>query len=155
MISPVNEQICKDNKEDGPTIRRFISDSEVNSVLPAGHIVGVEYDYSNQSKIENYWVIFLGITVFQVYPSRAHNYWHRNPPFSGGEFCFLVEPSRLLDDLEDTVLLQGQKHFILEFEDDVLEIICDKLIFGESEFTYKRLIENSPDVKNKSIVGRF
>ncbi|MBU6953444.1 hypothetical protein [Hahella sp. HN01] len=155
MISPVPNQLCKESREDGPTLRRFIIDTELKKLGSVGHTIGVEYEYSNEDYSLSYWVIFFGITVYQCYPSRVHDYWHRMPPFSEAGFCFVSDPSDLIRKLEESSVIQGQKHYILEFEDDVIEVVCDRLVFGEGEFKVENFVAANTNIHLHNIVGRF
>ena len=118
----------------GPTLRRWIHDRDL--VLPGsdggrgqlpGRIKGAEYDSS--------WVVFRGMQVTQIVPEEVHSYWF---------FGLLPENSKRTGAYEviDSAWkasfhprhLASQRHFVLVFYDDLVEVLCRELVFGSGAF---------------------
>ena len=87
------------------------------------------------------WVIFHGLQVIQLVPEEVHSYWHSaayEPGTRSGvwevvdsDWLAGFNPSHLADN----------KHFILEFYDDLVEVIARDLIFGRGQFSIDRVVD--------------
>lgn len=133
----------------GPEILRFIYDRDrivpgtfTDRVQPPGNITGVEYVWFERPTPS--WVIFEGLQVVQIVPEEVCSYWSHIkgevPPkgFSG------------ITEIRDSPWkagfsqrhLQDARHFVLEFYDDIIEVLCKALVFGCGAFR----IEQNPEL---------
>jgi len=114
----------------GPALTRWIYDREM--VLPStdrgrtglrGHPIGAEHDMG--------WVVFQGLQVLQSVPEEVHSYWFESLLPSGTKHTGLYE---VLNSTWKASFnqrhLASQRHFILAFYDEVLEVLCRSLVFG-------------------------
>jgi hypothetical protein len=86
------------------------------------------------------WVVFHGLQVIQVVPEEVHSYWHSTVyepgtrtgvwEVIGSEWLASFNPRHLAN----------HKHFVLEFYDDLVEVVARELIFGHDEFSIDRVI---------------
>jgi hypothetical protein len=120
----------------GPSLDRFLHDREriapgtfTDRARPPGNITGAEYDAGFA------WVIFDGLQVIQVVPEEVHSYWFF------GEAFLRVPLSGVFEVLESEWMesfkprhLSGHRHFILVFYDQLVEVICQRLVFGRGRF---------------------
>ena len=85
------------------------------------------------------WVVFHGLQVIQVAPEDVHSYWHyaehKSGPRSGASE--VVESDWLAG--FNARHLANHRHFILEFYDELVEVIARDLIFGRGEFSIDRV----------------
>jgi hypothetical protein len=136
----------------GPTRTRWITQAALclpetlsQMDIPLDDIVGAQYEaYSAQA--DTYcgpaWVIFSGIQVFLTVPEEVHSYWHRDlidpgRPYTGvwqvseSTWMQLFHPRHLGD----------HHHFIIEFYDEIVEVICRNLVFGQGTFAIEEVVE--------------
>ena len=86
------------------------------------------------------WVVFHGLQVIQIVPEEVHSYWHRpssEPSTRSG--VWEVVGSDWLASFNPRHL-ENHKHFVLEFYDDLVEVIARDLIFGHGEFSIDRVV---------------
>jgi hypothetical protein len=133
----------------GPEIRRFIHDRDrivagtfTDRAQPPANITGVEYYWFERPDLS--WVVFEGMQVIQVVPEEVCSYWFHvegqdyRRGFSG------------ITEIHDSAWkagfaqrhLDGIRHFVLEFYDDIVEVLCKSLAFGTGEFR----IESHPEL---------
>lgn len=135
----------------GPTLRRFILDEDL--LLPgsnagfaelSGKPCGAVYDTYAKGPQGTHFVIFHGLQVFQSVPHEVHSYWHCEG-YSGGPHVgvFQIEASEWLASF-DRRHLAHHSHFVLEWYDDIVEVICRELIFGEGDFELSRVLPTEP-----------
>lgn len=87
------------------------------------------------------WVVFHGLQVIQIVPEEVHSYWHSEvyePGTRSG--AWEVVDSAWLASFSPRHLT-GHKHFVLEFYDDLVEVIARGLIFGRGEFSIDQVVE--------------
>ena len=121
----------------GESLLRWICDADILFPEPEvtdpfgpieGSIEGAQY-YGG-------WVLFYGLQVIEIVPEEVHSYWHRdfvhgNPKETG---IWEIEESDWIKTF-NPLHLANHKHFVLEFYDDIVEVICRDLIFGEGTFS--------------------
>ncbi|MFK7998586.1 MAG: hypothetical protein AB8H86_03275 [Polyangiales bacterium] len=115
----------------GPILRRWLwsedlllpDSSEGFQTLPK-RCVGAQSEYG--------WVVFHGVQVLQSVPEEVHSYWHRALTEEGGA-AWRVESSTWLASFDQRHLAKCG-HYILEFYDHIVEVICEELIIGKGEF---------------------
>lgn len=84
------------------------------------------------------WVVFHGLQVIQIVPEEVHSYWHlcESGTQSGAWEVLDSDWSAGFNPRH----LANHRHFILEFYDDLVEVIARDLIFGHGEFSIDRVI---------------
>jgi hypothetical protein len=88
------------------------------------------------------WVVFHGLQVIQVVPEEVHSYWHCGASEAGARSgAWEVVDSDWLTGFNPGHLA-NHKNFILEFYDDLVEVIARDLIFGRGEFSIDRVVAN-------------
>jgi hypothetical protein len=86
------------------------------------------------------WVIFDGLQVIQVVPEEVHSYWFLSEDESHARTgVWEVLDSEWLASFSQ-LHLAGHKHFVIEFYDDLVEVIARDLIFGRGEFLIDRAV---------------
>jgi tetratricopeptide (TPR) repeat protein len=152
----------------GPVLSRWIHEaelylpnSEAGFAPSKGSIVGADYEES--------WVIFHRLQVMQSVPHEVHTSWHwdhaehsipkvayldeqgkiwlnppshEQPPSTKDKTgVWLIEDSKWLKSL-DPQHLGKCYHFILEFYDEIVEVICEELVFGTGKFNVATVVQN-------------
>src|SRR5262245_57281824 len=127
----------------GPSLVRWLCDRDL--YLPdtwdeptplVGDIVGAEYILPHPAPHgAPAWVVFHGLQVLQIVPEEVHSYWHRTdlrrqPDQTG---AWRIENSSWMTHF-DPRHLTGHQHFVLEWYDELAEVICRELIFGSGMF---------------------
>lgn len=118
----------------GPSLTRWIQDREC--VLPGtdkgraplpGGITGAEHTEG--------WVFFQGLQVVQTVPEEVHSYWFFEllPDGTKHTGAYEVTDSTWKASFSQRHLAD-QRHFILVFYDDLVEVLCRELVFGAGEF---------------------
>ena len=106
---------------------------EVSDAFASGSIVGAQYDGG--------WVLFHGLQVIQVVPEEVHSNWHLN--FILGDTrksgVWEIEGSEWMKTFDQRHLAE-HKHFIIEFYDELVEVICRTLIFGTDRFDLAKVV---------------
>jgi hypothetical protein len=135
----------------GPILRRWIHDRDL--LLPdssegfaaqPGQACGAVHDTYADGPGGRHFVVFHGLQVLQVVPEEVHAYWHRRLLSSTrGIGVFRVERSDWLASFAQRHLA-GHDHFVLEWYDDIVEVICRDLIFGEGDFEISRVLPDEP-----------
>lgn len=136
----------------GPTLRRWIHDEDL--FLPgsnegfaplAGGMCGAIYDaFTSDTGPDRCFVVFHGMQVLQIVPEEVHSYWHRQVCSSTGRLgVFRIEESGWLASFSQRHL-DGHAHFVLEWYDDIVEVICRDLVFGRGEFEIARVLPDEP-----------
>jgi len=126
----------------GPVLERWIHDTDLVMPEPElskhrnshGSIVGAQHELG--------WVQFHGCQVIAIVPEEVHSYWHLDfvvgtPKATG---VWEIEGSDWLK-MFDPRHLDGHKHFVLEFYDQIVEIIARDLIFGAETFCLETVLE--------------
>lgn len=132
----------------GPTLRRWIHDGDLylpdsteGFAPPSGTTCGAVYDGPDGARR---FVLFLNMQVFQLVPHEVHSYWHRRfAPSPRGDGAYEIEGSPWLASFAQRHL-HGQKHFVLEWYDELVEIICRELLFGQGDFEISRVLPLEP-----------
>lgn len=133
----------------GPEIRSFIHDRDrivpgtfTDRVQPPGNITGVEYFWFERSELS--WVIFEGMQVIQIVPEEVCSYWFQieEQDYRKG----FVGITEIHDSPWKAAFAQrhldGIRHFVFEFYDDIVEVLCRSLVFGTGKFQ----IESHPEL---------
>jgi hypothetical protein len=108
---------------------------------PAGGIVGAHYGY----KLTPNWIIFYRLQVIQIVPEEVHSYWHLNyrQQESDSSCVWEIEDSQWLASFDPRHLQdKDYKHYIIVFNDELVEVICRDLIFGEGLFDINVVVAN-------------
>ena len=117
-----------------------LSESEEGFAPLAGSIVGAQYLFETNEGAKESWVIFHRLQVIQIVPEEVHSYWHLN--FAGENYkssgVWEIEDSEWLKAFSPRHLVNHQ-HFVIEFYDDLVELICRELIFGSGKFDVERV----------------
>ena len=125
----------------GPEISRFICDRDTlekgsfpdRRSLP-GKIIGVEYSWFERPNLA--WVIFGGLQVVQIVPEEVCSYWFL-------EKIALPEQGVGIYEVKDSLWMRSfnprhlaeHRHFVLQFYDDIVEVIATDLLFGSGSFS--------------------
>lgn len=132
----------------GCSLLRWIHDAELHlpesqgGFAPSdGSIEGAQYLFEADLSTDESWIIFYGLQVLQIVPEEVHSYWHReyadhNSTTSG---VWEIEGSEWIK-LFEPMHLSGHKHYIVEFYDEIVEVICRDLIFGSGTFDIQRVV---------------
>lgn len=126
----------------GESLQRWIHDAdllfpepEVSGAFaaPSGGIVGAQYDGG--------WVLFHGLQVTQIVSEEVHSYWHLDFIFSDTKKSGVweIDGSEWIKTFAQRHLAE-HKHFIIEFYDEIVEVICRTLIFGADRFDLERVV---------------
>jgi Domain of unknown function (DUF4279) len=125
----------------GRVIHRFLHDGDFMTSSAAaerasrGDIVGVEYSWFNHPELA--WVFFQKPQVVQIIPDGVQSYWYTayEDPVERktGKGILVVENSPWLRSLNQCHLA-ACRHFILMFNDSILEVIAEDLRFGRGPF---------------------
>ena len=126
----------------GESLQHWIHDADIlfpepevsgAFAAPSGGIVGAQYDGG--------WVLFHGLQVIQIVPEEVHAYWHLN--FILGDIkqsgVWEIEGSEWIKTFAQRHLAE-HKHFIIEFYDELVEVICRTLIFGADRFDLEKIV---------------
>lgn len=92
--------------------------------------------------------MFHGLQVFQRVPEEVYSYWHRElGAQTEGIGAFRIEDSSWLASFSKRHLGQ-HTHFVLEWYDDVVEVICRELVFGKGDFDIADVLPREPRLGN-------
>jgi tetratricopeptide (TPR) repeat protein len=130
----------------GPSLVHWIYDADLllpgsqssQSSEPPGDIYGAHYGYEQ----ELYWIVFHGLQVLQIVPEEVHSYWHLDywEDFGGPQTgIWEIEDSEWLASFHPRHL-KDHKHYIITFYDELVEVICQELIFGEGRFDIREIV---------------
>ena len=92
------------------------------------------------------WVIFYGLQVIQIAPEEVHSHWQVEIYYKDKEFdpkqtnVWEIEDSEWLASFSQRHLA-GHRHFIIDFYDETVEVICKDLIFGKGKFSIQKAIK--------------
>ena len=118
-----------------------LSESQAGFAPLDGSIVGAQYLFGTDEAANESWVIFHGLQVIQIVPEEVHSYWHLN--FAGDNHessgVWKVEDSEWKKTFSPQHL-GNHKHFIIEFYDELVELICRELIFGGGKFDIEQVV---------------
>ncbi|GAB4204509.1 MAG: hypothetical protein OHK0022_29760 [Roseiflexaceae bacterium] len=139
----------------GPSLGRWLRDSDL--CLPnseagfapfTGSIVGAQYRlppvaYGQLGGAA--WVVFHGLQVIQIVPEEVHSYWHRAQLTRqrGHSGAWEIVDSPWLASFNPRHLADT-RHVVLEFYDDIVEVICRELVFGAGMFSIQAAAEGDP-----------
>lgn len=85
-------------------------------------------------------MLFHGLQVIQIVPEEVHSYWHLN--FILGDKrsgVWEIEGSEWMKTFAQRHLAEC-KHFIIEFYDELMEVIFRALIFGVGRFDLDKVV---------------
>jgi hypothetical protein len=120
----------------GPVLTRWLHDEVMyfpnSDELNTGSIVGAEY--------EGNWLIFYGLQVIQIIPEEVHSYWHLKMTKDEARItgAWEIEDSTWLKTFNQRHLA-NQKHFVLEFYDEIVEVICKSLACDKGVFDIRQV----------------
>jgi tetratricopeptide (TPR) repeat protein len=132
----------------GCSLARWIYDTEL--LLPDsqsgfapldGSIEGAQYFSQTDDGENESWIIFHGLQVIQIVPEEVHSYWHLNLIEENHESSGVweVKESEWIKTFSPRHL-GNHKHFIIEFYDELIELICRELIFGGGVFDIEKVV---------------
>src|SRR5262245_16902481 len=127
----------------GVRAERWLEDKELN-FPDSGHDWSAVLPTPTGVVTESSWVVFHRRQVVLSVPDEVHSYWHHE--FAGERSrprAWHVESSIWLASFDQKHLSEC-RHFILDFRDWVVEVICEALFFGEGAFDLERAIELHP-----------
>jgi hypothetical protein len=132
----------------GCSLLRWIHDAELH--LPesqagfsqlSGSIEGAQYLFETDVNADESWIIFGGLQVLKIVPEEVHSYWHRE--YAGDDTIisgiWVIEGSEWIKTF-DQRHLNNHKHYIVEFYDEIVEMVCRDLIFGAGTFDIQRVV---------------
>ncbi len=114
----------------GAELIRWLPYEEVRGgkhAQPEGGIYGALFSYD----LEDRWVIFDGLQAILVAGEEVHSGWYMNLIDKNISRSWIWKVNE--SDWMKTFIpmhLSGHEHFVLEFYDDIVEIVCKQLIFG-------------------------
>jgi hypothetical protein len=118
-----------------------LSDSQAGFAPLPGSIDGAQYLFESDESANESWVIFHRLQVLHIVPEEVHSYWHRD--LAGDDYkntgVWEVEDSEWRKSFNPRHL-ENQKHFIIEFYDELIELICGELIFGSGKFDVEQVV---------------
>ena len=124
----------------GPVLESWLHDGDLlfpdtneGFAAPPDGIVGAQ--------VSDAWVVLQGVQVVQVVPEEVHSYWHRGLPSVGPEASNLwrIDDSEWLRTFNPRHLAECQ-HFVLEFYDELLEVVAEALVVGPGAFHLEEAI---------------
>ncbi|NMO18606.1 hypothetical protein HPC49_12965 [Pyxidicoccus fallax] len=98
---------------------------------------------SNPQRAPRAWVYFGGLQVIQVVPEEVHSYWHRELPREGFAGVGRIVDSHWLASFNPRHL-SACGHYVLEFYDELVEVIATELLWGRGPFQIEVLAETNP-----------
>ena len=128
----------------GPVLRRWLSLADL--LLP-GSSEGFVTSPSRQlgAQTEDGWVLFHSVQVVQIVPEEVHSYWHRRMT-SESAACWRVDGSEWLASFRPQHLSKC-RHYIIELYDELVEVICEDLIFGPADFDIVDVLPVEPRLR--------
>lgn len=129
----------------GPGLQRWLVDSdlsfgnsEAGFAPPNGSIEGVQ--------VPGGWVVFHGLQAIQIVQEEVHSYWHLPLDLTSTlSNVWVIEDSVWLASLKRRHM-QGQQHFLVTLYDELIEVICNELLFGSGVFNLEKAIESFPQL---------
>lgn len=128
----------------GPILHRWLWFEDL--LLPdssAGYHTMPKRRVGGQS--EHGWVLFHGVQVVQPVPEEVHSYWH-HPLTQERGAAWRVESSNWLASFSQRHLAECE-HYVLEFYDYVVEVICEEVSFGPGAFDLATVLPNEPRLR--------
>jgi hypothetical protein len=103
--------------------------------LPNGSLPATSVSVVSPQVCSRAWVVFHGLQVFQVVPEEVHSYWHLVEDYerSTRTGAWEIMDSTWLASFDQRHLAR-HKHFLLEFYDELVEVVAEALIFGRGKF---------------------
>ncbi|WP_162786383.1 hypothetical protein [Hyphomonas sp. CACIAM 19H1] len=105
---------------------------------PSGRIVGAQ--------THDHWVIFHGLQVVLIVPEEEHSAWHlefRDQQHKMG-CAWRMRDSVWKESFTQRHISDEHSHFVLQFHDEVVELICRDLLFGHTPFDLAAAIDSHP-----------
>ncbi len=124
----------------GPILERWLTRSDSD---PIGCHYTFDANYTEiTSNEQEAWVIFEELQVIQIVPEEVHANWQWEYQDNSSKIRFngiwIIEDSHWLKSFNPQHL-KNHNHYILEFYDDIVEVICKGLKFGLGEYTEENL----------------
>ena len=130
----------------GPELERWLVDSDL--LFPdSGEGFGPSRGDIAGAQIDGGWVVFGGLQVIQIVPEEVHSGWHvemAHGRVTNWNIC-RVEDSPWLGAF-DPRHLHSHHHFIVGFYDEVVEVLCRDLLFGDGTFDLENAIATHPQL---------
>jgi hypothetical protein len=127
-----------------PVLRRWLYYEDLQ--FPEAH-PGFQFEPKSirGGVIDDGWVIFHGLQVLCIVPEEVHTYWHHEAQASEAETgnIWLVRGSQWLASFAPSHLGRCS-HYVMECHDQVIEVICEDLLFGVGSFERTKAIEQEP-----------
>jgi len=112
-----------------------------------GDIAGAQYGADGDLG----WIRFHGRQVIQIVPEEVHSYWHLKhvqEENTSGIGIWDIENSEWMASFNQRHLAsQEYHHYVIAFYDDIVEVICRELIFGEGNFDIQIVVTKDPRFK--------
>lgn len=131
------------NSVRGPELARWITDEDLR--FPA-----IDGSYSsakgsvNGALTHDYWVLFFQVQVVQIIPDEVHSEWHYDFMDGFERGCaWEILDSEWLKSFHPRHL-HGFSHFLIQFYDEVIEVICKDVVFGRTPFSLTNVIKEYP-----------
>jgi hypothetical protein len=129
----------------GSTIRRWLWLNDLNFPDAGHHPIP---ETARGLIADDGWVIFHRHQVVLAVPDEVHSYWHHElDSHQISSFACRIDESEWLTSFDQRHLSRCQ-HFVLDFRDYVLEVICEKLLFGSGAFVLQAAIEMHPELSD-------
>lgn len=127
----------------GPDLVRWITDEDLRFSVIGGSYASAKGSI-NGALTHDYWVLFFQPQVIQVVPDEVHSGWYyeyKDDAEYGSAWKILN--SEWLKSFRSRHLT-GYSHFLIRFYDEVLEVVCKDVVFGQTPFSLPQAIEEHP-----------
>jgi hypothetical protein len=127
----------------GPDIVRWLSLEDLN-FPDSGHHWGSLAPTARGLTTDDGWLVFHRCQVALIVPDEVHSGWHHR----GSTPDWQVQ-ARQIDDSEWLASFSQQhltrcQHFVIDLRDNVVEVICEGLLFGPGAFDLESAIDAYP-----------
>ena len=130
----------------GPGLKRWLYDSDLLFADSNEGFASLPGDIEGALVEGDAWVIFHGLQVFQVVPDEVNSGWYLpDEPATCGSNVWQIEESAWLKSFDQQHLAE-HKHFVVEFYEEIVEVICRELLFGNDGFELQKAIDTYPQL---------
>lgn len=131
----------------GPILTRWLHDADLLFADSNEGFGGLAGSIEGAVVEEDSWVIFHGLQVIQIVPDEVNSGWYlpNETMESPRTNVWRIEESVWKKSFDLRHLAQ-HGHFIIEFYDEIVELICRELLFGQGSFDLVKAIELYPQL---------
>ena len=143
---PIDASPLFDGRDRGPGLKRWLYDSDLlfaDSNAGFGPLVG---SIAGALVEGDAWVIFYGQQVIQIVPDEVNSGWYLpDDAATRASNVWQIHESVWLKSFDQRHLAK-HKHFVVEFYEEIVEVICRELLFGNDGFELQKAIDTYPQL---------